>query len=587
MSVRLTGVSYVLGERTLLRDVNLVLNAGDRVGLLGRNGSGKSTLLQIIAGDVAPSGGQVRVSGRLATVPQLAPCPESSVLDAVRPAALAKLQGELRRAATALEDATPAGVAAYAACEERYRVAGGYAFEQQAQSVLAGLGLAAEQRLQCLSGGQRRRALLARLLLGPGDVHLLDEPTNHLDWPGQLWLAEWIRASPATFLIVSHDRAFLDETVHRCAELEEQTLREYPGGYTEAMAHKARLVAAQQRRFAHHERKMESLEHERLRVQQQASSTDRYNHKRKKPGNKKFAKMRAQDVSRTLARRAVALERRIERTAVPEVFRPARPGFWLASRPATGGPSDVVRLRGADIGYGHVPVLRGVSVHVGRGDRVAVLGPNGAGKSTLLRAVIGQADILSGEAHLGPCASWYWLGQHGEELDGHATVSEVLLAADGGLERGQLFAALARLELPRHLDFPVAHLSGGQRTKLSLLCLTLSSATVAVLDEPTNHLDHAAIEVVEQLLAEYSGTLLLATHDRRLASRVATRRWWVAGEQVTEVGSDTPLPPPTGALGITPSTEPDSPEGKGGPSLRPPLSRPLHHTSPTTEQREP
>ncbi|SMB78273.1 ABC-F family ATP-binding cassette domain-containing protein [Deinococcus hopiensis] len=541
MSVILSHVSMTYGDDHLYAGVTFELHRADRVALLGRNGSGKTTLLRLIGGALTPTAGHITTAGRLAYLPQFTDLPEVPLLDAVRPPALDEALQQLRLAESGLTDPTHEVLNVYGAAEETYRLLGGYDFDQRAAEVLHELELNPGWNAERLSGGQRRRTLLARLLLTPADTYLLDEPTNHLDWPSLEWLEGWVQASPAAFLIVSHDRAFLDATVTRCAELERGELREYPGNYTEAIAVKRNLREARERQYQAHQRKAQSLEQERVNVQQRAASTDRYNHKRKKPGNKKFAKMRAQDVARTLARRAKALEQRLDRMEAPKRLLTEPNLVRVALSGGADGPHDVLGLSNVALAVGDRPLLQGLTAHVRRGEKVAVVGPNGSGKSTLLRALLGQLEPSGGELRRAELAV-QWSGQHGEELAAFSTQREALLAADDCLTPQRMYEVLAPLGLPRNLEHRVQDLSGGQRTRLSLARLSLTAAQLLILDEPTNHLDHAAIESLQAVLQSYSGTLIFASHDRQLVADVATRYWWLEeGElrDVTDLGLET------------------------------------------------
>ncbi len=537
MSLVLHDVALSYGDRPLFTHVHLDLHPGERVALLGPNGCGKTTLLRLANGTLTPSAGTVRRSGRVAYLPQLEDLPGSSILDAVRPSFLSQAGHALHLSQQALEDPTAAALDAFAAAEEAWRDLGGYDFDQRATEVLSALHLRPDGDPARLSGGQRRRALLARLLLTPADTYLLDEPTNHLDWPSLEWLEDWVQRSPAAFLIVSHDRAFLDATVTRCAELERGQLRVYPGHYSAAMAVKATLRAARDRQYQAHQRQVAALTDEQRRVAQQAASTDRYNHRRKKPGHKGSAKMRAQDVARTLARRAQALARRLDRMDAPERLLPDRNLVRVAFGTIPHGPNDLLSVHGGRLEVAGQPLLAELNLHVRRGEKIAVIGPNGAGKSTLLRALTGQSPLAGGVIRRADL-TLQWAGQQHEEYAGFQTLEDALLAADPHLSPQAMYAALARLGLPRELHRPLTDLSGGQLTRLALARLSLTAAPLLVLDEPTNHLDAAAIEAVQAVLDAFTGTVIFASHDRELVRRVATRHWWVEGGSVTDLERD-------------------------------------------------
>lgn len=536
MLLQLNGVARVFGDRAVFAGVELEVGAGQRLALIGENGSGKTTLLRVTAGLDAPDGGTVTRRGRAVLLAQHAEMGEGTVLEAVTPEELCGAQAALNLASAGLDEGTDAAFIAFADAEETYRRAGGYDFGARAAGVLGGLGLEGQASAARLSGGQMRRVLLARLLLSPADVYLLDEPTNHLDAEGAAWLEEWIRGSAAAFILASHDRAFLDAVAEDTAELERGRLSVYPGGYSAAMEVKATLREAQVRDHAAYRRKRAALEEERLRRVSKARSASQYNPKRASDGDKLLARGKAQNAQNVNASCARALERAVERLDEQAAEKPFedRRTVRLDLPPSPPGPAEVLTVRDLGAERGGRTVLRGVRLDVRRGDRIALTGPNGGGKSTLLSALLGLLPH-SGEVRWGHGLALYAAGQHGEELAGLGTVGEALLAAYPALTPHQLHEVAAQVGLPGGPGFPVSGLSGGQRTRLSLARVTLSRAQVLVLDEPTNHLDLRAIEALEELLLAFPRTVLLASHDRALVGRVATRVWHVAGGGVTEV----------------------------------------------------
>ncbi len=532
MHLRLRGIARRFGDAKLFEDINVDLGSAERVALLGRNGSGKTTLLKIIAGLEVADAGEVTRTGRIAYLAQRGELTPGSLRDAVLPEAHRILKVNLEVASRALEEPSDANLAAYSAAEEAYRVAGGYEIETRAEEILAGLELTGTLSSHALSGGQERRALLARLLIEPADLYLLDEPTNHLDTDSLLWLEGWIKASSAAFLIVSHDRAFLDATVTRCVELERGKLDDYSGNYTAAMAEKQTLLEAAKIAFQAHTRKVRQLEEQAQLAAQRAGAE--MNRGKVRDGDKFAATFFHERGAQKASNRSKALEKRIEQMG--ELEKPFEDRFLtrihLDDMPR--GPSEVATLDSITVARGERVILQDVTLHLRRGEHVALVGPNGGGKSTLLRAILGQLPLTRGTVRLGIGLSVYWAGQHGEELDAYATLEEALLAANDTLETREVYALLASLGLPKDPKRTVSSLSGGQRTRLSLARLSVTRAQLLVLDEPTNNLDLDAINALERLLLAYTGTVLFASHDRRLVERVATRQWRVADSVVLE-----------------------------------------------------
>ena len=524
MGIALSDVAVRYGDRTIFEHVTLEVTPGARLALIGENGSGKSSLLRVLAGQLSPDAGHRNASGRVALLAQEAAGLGGPVMDAVTPPELSAARLAFTTASEALADPIPEVLDRFSRAEEAYRALGGYDFEARAARVLSGLGLDPGADAARLSGGQARRVLLARLLLSPADTYLLDEPTNHLDLASVAWLEDWLRQSPAAFVLASHDRAFLDAVATRVAELERGSLTEYPGPYSEAMEVKATLRAARQRDFEAYRRKRGALQEEQAHLRAKASSADKFNHRR--AGNQPLimAKNKAEAVSNTLAGRAKALERRLERMeAVEKPYQDQRV-LRLDLPAAPPGPGEVLTVRDLRVELGGRSVLSGLNLDLRRGERLALVGPNGSGKSTLIRALLGQLPIQAGEVRLGRGLGVYWAGQHGEELAGLPTLEAALLDANPALTRHQLYEVAAQVGLPPEPGFTVAALSGGQRTRLTLARLGVTRAQLLVLDEPTNHLDIRAIEALEGLLLAFPGTLLFASHDRRLLEQVATRR---------------------------------------------------------------
>uniref|UniRef100_UPI0025FED087 ABC-F family ATP-binding cassette domain-containing protein n=1 Tax=uncultured Deinococcus sp. TaxID=158789 RepID=UPI0025FED087 len=529
MLIELRKVARTYGDVVVVEDVDLAVGPGARLALVGANGSGKSTLLRVMAGLDAPDGGTAVITGRVALLAQQEDAGTGTLQGAVTPPELRKAQQAFEVASAALGEGTDAALLAFAEAEETYRLAGGYDFAARAAGVLSGLGLDDGADAARLSGGQARRALLARLLLSPADVYLLDEPTNHLDVDGARWLEGWIASSAAAFVLASHDRAFLDAVATQTAELERGRLTVYPGPYSEAMALKAVLREAQERDHDAYRRRRAALDEERARRASKARSAGQYNHRRASDGDKLLAKGKAQNAQGVNASAARRLERQIERLDDHATAKPFddRRILRIDLQATPPGPAEVLTVRDLSVCRDGRPVLGGVTLHVRRGEKVALTGPNGGGKSTLLGALLGTLPH-GGEVRWGVGLTHYVAGQHGEELTGLETVGDALLDANALLTPHQLHEVAAQLWLPGPASL-LTSLSGGQRTRLSLARLSVTRAQLLVLDEPTNHLDIRMIEALEAVLLAFPGTVLFASHDRTLVQNVATRVWRVGG----------------------------------------------------------
>lgn len=523
MSLRLQAVAKRYGGTSLFESLDLVVGRGEKMGLIGHNGSGKSTLLKLIAGLERPDAGTIAADGTVSFLEQRSGAAAGEVLHAIMPRSLAAAAAELEAAQASLALPSRANLERYAAAEERYRSLGGYEFASRAESVLAGLDVGGAPDLARLSGGQRRRVMLARQLLEPADVMLLDEPTNHLDAPGLRWLEEWLRSSDATVLVVSHDRAFLDATVTSIAELQRGTLTVRPGNYSEAMALQATERAAQQRLHDARAREERRLREEVGRLASAGRSAARFDQRR--AGNQALilAKNKAENVSRTLAGRAKALGKRLERLEVPSApfDDGGPPRIPLPDVPS--GPGDVLRFEGVSLERGGKVLVRDLDLLLRRGEKLALVGPNGSGKSSFLAMALGLLPPTAGRVVTGAGLACFRAGQHGEELRDFTTLEEAVLDAQPRIRRQDLFHLLARLGLPTDPAARVSELSGGQRTRLALARLTVTRAPLLVLDEPTNDLDVGMVEALEALLRDFTGSVLFASHDRRLVGAVADR----------------------------------------------------------------
>ena len=534
--LRVSSLSKSYGADPVLVDVSFVLSRGERVGLVGPNGSGKSTLLRILAGDLRPDTGSVWVdpSDRIAYLPQY---PMNELQLSVREALLrdsrtARLQERMAQIEGAMPDAQGEQLEAllteYAEAREGFEALDGYGLEARMEAIVQGLALdtaGLDAPVATLSGGNKTKLSLARLLLSGATILLLDEPTNYLDLPSLLWLEELVAESDRSYVIVSHDRRFLDCTVGSMLELDavRHTVRVWPGNYSDYA--EARLREEQKLLEAYRDQQAEiaRIEEDIRRTKEQARSVERHTIS----GLGADVKRR---YAKKVAKKAKARERRLERALDEERIEKPQQRWGLHLVDLGRHPIDddriVLEVEGLVAGYGERPVLRGVDLMLRGRDRLAILGQNGCGKSTLLRCLTG-AIPYAGRVRIGTSIRLGSLSQEGEELPLDQPVLDVFRA------HTEMREDEARTYLHKFLFTgdevfkQVRALSYGQRAKLALAILILSGANFLVLDEPTSHMDVPALEAVERALMEYHGPLLLVSHDRYFIERIGISRFEV------------------------------------------------------------
>jgi ATPase subunit of ABC transporter with duplicated ATPase domains len=530
------------GERVLFEDLDLVVNPGDVVGLVGANGAGKSTLLRVLAGLTTGRAGTVRVTPPGATIGYLPQepdrCPGETVRQFLaRRTGVAAAGEAMQSAADALAAGTPGADDVYSHALERWLGLGGPDLDERAESVAAGLGLAVDldHPMTALSGGQAARAGLASLLLSRYDVFLLDEPTNDLDLDGLARLESFVTGLRAGAVVVSHDREFLARTVTRVVELNlaQQQVAVFGGGYAAYLAE--REVAREHTRAEYEEyaAKRAALE-ERARRQRNWMDKGVRNAVRKQTDPDKFIKAFHREASENQAAKARQTERMIERLDVVEEPRKEwQLRMEIAAAPRAG--AIVASLRGAVVHRGPF-TLGPVDLQIDWADRVAITGANGSGKTTLLAAMLGRIPLDEGHASLGPSVVVGEIDQARGEFLGAEPLADAFRSAVPDLDPAGARTLLAKFGLRAdHVLRPAGSLSPGERTRAALAVLQSRGVNLLVLDEPTNHLDLPAIEQLESALASYTGTLLLVTHDRRMLEAVSTtRRLDVADSKVTE-----------------------------------------------------
>jgi ATPase subunit of ABC transporter with duplicated ATPase domains len=519
------------------------VSPGDVIGLVGVNGAGKSTLLRLLAGLDKPENGEVRVSPPGATIGHLPQEPERRPQETVRQflarrTGVGAAQEALDAATAGLVEGAPGADDAYSESLERWLNLGGADLDERAEAVAADLGLAVDldQAMTSLSGGQAARAGLASLLLSRYDVFLLDEPTNDLDLDGLERLERFVSELRAPVVLISHDREFLARTVNRVVELDlaQQVIRQIGGGYEDFL--REREVERQHARDEYEEYAETKAGLEaRARMQRNWLEKGVKNALKKRPDNDKvLAKARAESTEKQAAK-ARQTEKRIERLEVVEEPRKEwELRMTIAAAPRSGAV--VATLREAVVRRGDF-TLGPVNLQIDWAEKVAITGANGSGKTTLLAALLGRVPLDEGTASLGSGVVVGEVDQARGLFLGDQALLRAFEAQVPEMEPAEIRTLLAKFGLKAdHVLRSAATLSPGERTRAALALLQAKGVNLLVLDEPTNHLDLAAIEQLESALANYPGTLLLVTHDRRMLEAVqTTRRLSVDAGKVTEL----------------------------------------------------
>jgi ATP-binding cassette subfamily F protein 3 len=514
---RALGKAY--GALDVFSGVDLRIEAGDRIGFVGSNGAGKTTLLRVLAGvEQQTTGDLARKRGlTVGYLPQDPPPPGEKTLHEAMRQVFAGLiaQGEaLAKAEVALSEAAAGNapdfevlLAGYGEAQAAFEAAGGYAYETRIRQVLGGLGFNEDEHakpLKVLSGGERNRALLAQLLLAEPDLLLLDEPTNHLDLEAVEWLEETLLRWRGAMVVVAHDRYFLDRVATRIWDMDRGQLDAYRGNYS--TFHRQREMRRERQRK------------EWAAQQSYVSETEEFIRRNLAGQRTKEAQGRRTRLERFLAEEA------IER---PQEARQVRLGLTAQVRSG----DLVMATRNLVVGY-DAPLFTCPDVEVRRTDRVALIGPNGAGKTTFLKTLLGRVPPYAGTVRLGASVQIGYLAQAQAGLNPEQTVLDAILDIEN------IPLADARNFLGRFLfqgdDVfrTIGSLSGGQRSRVALARLTLQGANFLLLDEPTNHLDIETQEILEEVLRQFPGTVLLVTHDRYLVQSLATHIWQVEGDRM-------------------------------------------------------
>ena len=499
--LRFDEVSLEFGELKILREADFSIETGERVCLIGRNGAGKSTTLKLISGDLEPDRGEI-VRGQSLVISQLAQTlPEAMdqrVRDVVRSGLndIEALLEEYRQRSKL--DLDRQGMQELEALHAKIDGHEGWHIEQRVDTVITDLNLPADKKMNELSGGWRRRVALAKALVQKPDLLLLDEPTNHLDIATIKWLEDRVYSYPGAVIFITHDRAFLQRLATRIVEIDRAKLTSWPGNYEDYLRRKEKALVDEAAANARFDKK---LEEEEAWIRQGIKARRTRNEGRARA----LMKMR---------------EERAQRVS-PE----ARARIYIEEAERSG--RKVIRAKNVSYGYGDEPLIEGFSIKIMRGDRIGLIGNNGVGKTTLLRLLLGQLEPQTGTLKHGTNIEIGYFDQLRQTLDLEKSVAynvgegRTYIQLNGkdrhivGYLKGFLFS-------PKRSQTPVKALSGGERNRVILAKLFTRPANLLVLDEPTNDLDIETLEVLEEKLSEYSGTLIVVSHDREFLDNVVT-----------------------------------------------------------------
>jgi ATP-binding cassette subfamily F protein 3 len=517
----LSDIALEFGATTLFHDVTFTVAKGDRWGIVGRNGSGKTSLFNIITGTLTPARGatartpglrvslldQYRDFGHAVSVWDAAALPYAPVMEIEL--SLAKQAVQLAELG---ERAPAALLEQYGHDLERFAHEGGYTFHARVDAVLQGLAFDAEEsktrRVATLSGGERGRVGLAAQLVAPADLLLLDEPTNHLDLETTAWLQDYIRELDETVIVISHDRAFLDEIADHVLHLEGGTSETYRGGYSSFVRQRAERRLALERQVDQ-QRKMIAKEEDYIR-----------------------RNIAGQNTAQAKGRR-----KRLDR--LPRLTPPPGSGGTMELRLEISerGGDRVISAEALTVAIGGRTLVREFSATANRGDVIALVGPNGAGKTTLIKTLLGEREPQGGAVKLGGSVTPAYFRQDHDKLPLDSSLYEVIENLRPLWTRGAIQNHLGCFGFSGEEVFRSTRtLSGGERSRLALAVIVLQRANLLVLDEPTNHLDVESIEAIEDAIDEYEGTVLIVSHDRALLRELATRVWAFDGDRLVDFG---------------------------------------------------
>lgn len=515
--IDITNLSYFLGDRPLYNEASLFIGPKDKIGLIGLNGTGKSTLLKMMVGDAQPSGGAISKSKdtTIGFLNQdlLSFQSQDSILAVAMQAfeSTMKLQRQIDEVIKEMEENyRDELVNKLTKLQERFETEEGYTLQSKAEEILEGIGFKTadlQRPLSEFSGGWRMRVMLAKLLLEKPNLLMLDEPTNHLDLPSIQWIENYLQSYEGAFIIVSHDREFLNRTVNKIVEVSQAKLNVYPGDYDHYEEEKSLRNELQQNAYENQQQKIREAERFVERFRAKATKA--------KQAQSKLKMLEKMD--------------RIEEV----VDENAQVNFRFNFGTKSG--RHVKRLVDISKAYDQLDILNNTSIGIERGDKIALIGANGKGKSTALRIIAGT-EAHSGKVETGHNVVQAFYAQHQLESLGiqNEILEELKLEGTGKTEQELRSVLGCFLFRDDEVFKRIKVLSGGEKSRVALAKTLISEANFLLLDEPTNHLDILSVSILVQALQQYEGTLLIVSHDRHFITQVANKIWWIEDQELKE-----------------------------------------------------
>ena len=515
--IDISNLSYYLGDRALYNEASLFIGPKDKIGLIGLNGTGKSTLLKMMVGDTQPTSGKISMSKNTTigflNQDLLSFLTEDSILSVAMTAfaSTMEIQKQIDKVIKEMEENyRDELVTRLSKLQERFEAGEGYTLQSKAEEILEGIGFKTSdlsRPLSEFSGGWRMRVMLAKLLLEKPSLLMLDEPTNHLDLPSIQWIEDYLKSYEGAYIIVSHDREFLNRTVNKIVEVTHANLHVYPGDYDNYEKEKTLRNELQQNAFENQQKKIKEAE-------------------------RFIERFKAKATKASQAQSKMKMLEKMERVA-EVVDDTAKVNFRFNFKTKSG--RHVKRLEEVSKAYGDLKILDHASIGIERGDKIALIGANGKGKSTLLR-IIAETEPYKGKVQTGHNVINSFYAQHQLESLGiqNDLLEELKLAGTGKTEQELRSVLGCFLFSDEEVFKKIKVLSGGEKSRVALAKTLISEANFLLLDEPTNHLDMLSVSILVQALQQYEGTFLVVSHDRHFISQVANKVWYIEDQQVKE-----------------------------------------------------